>query len=202
MNETPETGVGEGRAMPESRLEDVIRHLINLHNYLHEKRIQKLVFLADLRSIQSRGRRLVEADFKRYYHGVFSEQVALTLGSMQDLKTEPEMTLDNTVTVRYCRPDFPYQTPSLGEDDKRILNEIVAVYRKTTNEELADIGKSTRLWESVEFGQVFDYNSYLADPATPFSKGMGEAYERAVQQQQTGKLKTAPSVEELMADQR
>ena len=69
------------------KLDNVIRYLLNQHSFLHEKRIQKLVFLADLQMLQTTGKRLVEADFKPYYHGVYSDDVLLALQSMADLET-------------------------------------------------------------------------------------------------------------------
>ena len=195
---TRDHSVGEGEMA--SKLEDVIRHLLNRSNYLHEKRIQKLIFLADLYCLQTTGRRLVAANFKPYHYGVHSDDVSLALQSMEGLRVSADTSPDGTPTVVFLRPSKPYATPHLTAHDRKILDEALVAYSRLTNEQLAQIGKTTLLWESTEFGQLFDYELYLKDPASRLSPEMMKAFEAAERAVSRGKLKKYATVEEMWAD--
>jgi hypothetical protein len=191
-----------GTASDASRLEDLIRYFLNHHTYLHEKRIQKLIFLADLHSIETRGRRLVEADFKRYYHGVYSDRVSLALQSLEGVQARPDVAPDGSPTVVFLRPPRPLATPTLGPDEIAILDEVLKAYKTCTTEDLAEIGKATLLWESAAFAQVLDYDAFLRDPATRTSPAMKDAFESALAERRRGRPKSYAGVDEMIADSR
>lgn len=190
------------KASDDRKLEDVIRFLLNHHTFLHEKRIQKLVFLADLHSIQTRGRRLVEADFKRYYHGVYSEKIALALQSLQGVDVRPDTGPDGAPTFVFLRPKKALPTPHITREDRKILEEILQAYKSLSTEELAQVGKSTLLWESAEFGEQLDYDAYLRDPSSRLTPQMKKAFEVAIEERRRGRPKTYATVDDMVADSR
>jgi hypothetical protein len=194
--------VGEAPSADDARLEDVIRYLLNHHTYLHEKRIQKLIFLADLHSIQSRGKRLVDADFKRYYHGVYSDRIALALQSLDGVQTRPDVGLDGAATFVFLRPRKPLLTPTLGPEDEAILKEVLAAYKACTTDDLAEIGKTTVLWETAEFDQQLDYDAFLKDPSSRLPPQMKDAFEAALAERKRGRPKAYADVDEMMAASR
>lgn len=180
-----------------ARLQEVIKELLNRHAYLHEKRIQKLVFLADLHSIQTRGKRLVEADYKPYYYGVYSDLVSVALQTLADVKVAVQQTVEGSETLVFYKSDKPFKT-QLTPDDRRVIDEVMRTYATLSNEELAQIGKHTLLWESAEHGQPFDYESYLKDPLSRTPPAMVRAFEAAQKHAATGGLRVAKSVDELL----
>jgi len=186
----------------EERLGDVIRSLLNRHTHLHEKRIQKLVFLADLHSIQTRGKRLVEADFKRYYHGVYSEMVSLKLQGLEGVDVRPDIAPDGSATLAFLKPKKALPTPHLLKEDLLILEETLRACKSLSTEELAEIGKTTLLWESAEFGQPLDYDSYLRDPSTRLSPEMRKAFDAAIEERKRARPKSFGSVDEMYAESR
>lgn len=180
------------------RLQDFIRELLNRHSYLHEKRIQKLLFLADLHSIQMRGKRLFDADFKPYYYGVYSDDVSLALQSLGDAKVAAGTTAEGADILVFYKPDRPFKT-NLSAEEKRIIGETLSAYSGMTNEQLAQIGKHTVLWESREHGQPFDYESYLKNPLSRTPPAMVKAFVMAKAQEKAGKLHRAESVDEALS---
>ncbi len=178
-------------------LADVIRELLNRHAFLHEKRIQKLVFLADLHSIQTRGKRLVEVDFKKYYHGVYSEGIHLALQNLPDVRAAPETTIDGSETLVFLRPERPFPT-QLSNEQLEVLTEATDAYRGFSTDQLAQIGKHTLFWENAEHGEEFDYAAYVADPSVRLSPAMGRAYDVAVEKQRKGELPAFSSAEALL----
>jgi uncharacterized phage-associated protein len=176
---------------------EVIKEVLNNHSYIHEKRIQKLLFLADLLSIQTRGNRLIDADFKPYYYGVFSDSVSLSLQSMKDVKTAVTRAPDGTDVLAFLKPDKPYKT-ALSTDQRKLVDETIVAYRQCSTEQLAEIGKHSLLWESSDHGQPFDYSKYLEDPTSRMSPAMTKAFVSAHRDSARGKLRTARTVRELL----
>lgn len=188
------------RTAEQEKLDNVIRYLLNQHSFLHEKRIQKLVFLADLQMLQTTGKRMVEADFKPFYHGVYSDDVLLSLQSMPDLKTGPDTAPDGRETVVFLREKRPYSVKGLTTDEKAVLDEIVSTYGRMSTDELAAIGKSTLLWESSDFGEPFDYAAYRSDPAMRVTPRMAKAFASTERLMAARKLKEYDTVEAMWAD--
>lgn len=180
----------------------MLRYLLNHHTFLHEKRIQKLVFLADLHSIQTRGTRLVDADFRRYYYGVYSERVALALQSLEGVSVRPDRGPDGSPTFVFLKPKEPLPTRRLTKEDEAILDEVLRAYKGVSTEDLAEMGKATLLWESAEFGQALDYEAYLKDPASRVTPAMKKAFESALAERRRARLKTFAGVDEMYAASR
>jgi hypothetical protein len=199
---TPPRQLPEPHGGDDARLDDVIRYLLNHHTYLHEKRIQKLVFLADLHSIQTRGKRLVDAKFKRYYHGVYCDRISLALQSLDGVQTRPDIAPDGSPGFVFLRPKKPLGTPTLGPAEEAILSEVLAAYKGCTTDDLAEIGKATLLWKTAEFDQELDYEAFLKDPSSRLSPAMKDAFEGALVERRRGRPKSYADIDEMMADSR
>jgi len=181
------------------RREDVVSFFLNEHNFIHEKRLQKLIFLADLHSLQTTGKRLLDADFKPYYHGVFSDMISAGLQSMKGLLSQPDVAPDGRTTIVFLKPPKPYPTKTLGRAELNILRETFEAYKALTNEDLAELGKHSLLWDSAEFAQPFDYETYARDPAMRLTAEMAAAFENTEMAIERGTLKQYDSVEAMWA---
>jgi len=157
MSAGPE-GPIPGRTADE-RARDVIRAFIAQYRYLHEWRIQKLVFYADLLSLSRRGYRLTSAQFRRHHYGVYSEQIHTALHEMGDLQRTDDTTPTGRATVRYSIPGS-ISSHTLTKEDLAIIQEAHEATRTLTNEELADWGKETTLWRSTDQGDALNFDAY------------------------------------------
>ncbi len=54
---------------------EVVKGFLERYRYLHEYRIQKLVYLAEVVSVYERGRRLTELEFKPYMYGAYADDL-------------------------------------------------------------------------------------------------------------------------------
>lgn len=144
---------------PEARLQDVIRSFVARYNYLHEWRIQKLVFYADLLSLSRRGYRLTSADFKKHFYGVFSSNIREELRAMTDLTKRPDKTPTGKDTVRF-QLQGSLVLPTLSKEDINLIEEAHEATRDMTNEQLADWGKETTIWRTTEQGALLDIRGY------------------------------------------
>lgn len=129
------------------------------YNYLHEWRIQKLVFYADVLSLNRRGYRLTSAQFRKHYYGVFSDQVRDVLWHMADLDQRPDRTPTGRETVRF-QVSGSLRVPTLSKEDVRLIDEAHEATRDLSNEQLADWGKETTIWRVTEQGEPLDLESY------------------------------------------
>ena len=84
----------------------MIRSFVARYRYLHEWRLQKLVFYADLLSLSRRGYRLTAAQFRRHHYGVYSEQVHEALMTMDNLESHEDRTPDWTSDPHVQRRRF------------------------------------------------------------------------------------------------
>jgi hypothetical protein len=144
------------------RTRDVIRAFVAQYRYLHEWRIQKLVFYADLMSLSRRGYRLTSVNFRRHHYGVYSDQVHDALREMTDLETHEDSTPTGRPTVRYSVAGS-LGAPTLNREDFALIQEAHEATRELTNEQLADWGKETSLWRSTAQGDVMDFNRYARE---------------------------------------
>ena len=144
---------------PQARLQDVIRSFVARYNYLHEWRVQKLVFYADLLSLSRRGYRLTSAAFTKHFYGVFSSDIREALRSMADLTRRPDKTPTGRDTVRY-QFQGSLHVPTLSKEDIILIEEAHQATRDIPNEQLADWGKETTLWRTTDQGAVLDIQRY------------------------------------------
>lgn len=144
---------------PEARLQDVIKSFVARYNYLHEWRIQKLVFYADLLSLSRRGYRLTSADFKKHFYGVFSSNIREELGKMTELDRRPDKTPTGKDTVRF-QLRRSLLVPTLSKEDICLIEEAHEATRDLTNEQLADWGKETTIWRTTDQGAPLDLRQY------------------------------------------
>jgi uncharacterized protein YwgA len=144
---------------PEARLQDVIKSFVARYNYLHEWRIQKLVFYADLLSLSRRGYRLTSADFKKHFYGVFSSNIREELWKMSDLTQRPDKTPTGKDTKRF-QLQGSLVLSTLSKEDISLIEEAHEATRDLTNEQLADWGKETTLWRTTDQGALLDLRGY------------------------------------------
>jgi Protein of unknown function (DUF4065) len=143
----------------DERTRDVIRSFVSQYRYLHEWRIQKLVFYADLLSLARRGYRLTSAEFRRHHYGVYSEEIHDDLRMMDDLQRTDDVTPTGRPTVRYSMPGSS-STRSLSREDLALIHEAHEATRELKNEELADWGKETSIWRTTTQGEILDFGAY------------------------------------------
>ena len=138
-------------------IEDVIQAFLQEHDYLHEFRLQKLIYLAELVHGQLEENRLVEdVEYKPYMYGSYSEDVS---DKLEDLDDELESLPDyqhGKMTKRYIASD-----ESLGSIEDEIAKEIIkAVSDVTSSKRSVDLekwSKSTSLYEETPYDQPMNF---------------------------------------------
>lgn len=149
---------GDGVAETVS-LREIILAFLEEHRFLHEYRLQKLVYLAELLSIKNSGQRLTNAEFKPYMYGAYSKDVSKAL---EDLESEAEV--PTFVDSRHGKVTKAFkgrgEKTDLDEGTLSIVDSVVNITRRKSNEELADWSKSTWLFENTPYGDNMDMLKY------------------------------------------
>lgn len=141
------------------KTQEVIRAFLQKYRFLHEWRLQKLIFYADLLSLSRRGKRITDVPYQRFHHGVYSENVKLALQQMDEVARIPDTTPDGKETVAFTLPKTS-RAPKLPREDLDLINEAHLATRSITNTDLAEWGKETSLWRGAKHGDVLDFEKY------------------------------------------
>ena len=143
------------------RLEKVIEGFLQKHRFLHQYRLQKLVYLAELLYTErTGGDRLTDAEYRPYRYGAYSEDVKKELGSVAnrpDVKAEHSRKYGNdTWTYKSDNVD-----PNLPKEVEEVVDLVMKLTRKKSNDELAQFSKSTHLFEETDYDSEMDFDEYI-----------------------------------------
>lgn len=163
MSETttsnPESG--ESGVVP---VDDVVRGFLSHYNFLHEFRLQKLVYLADVIYKIASGDRLTNADFTPYMYGSYSEDLHKTLEELEKneaIPTEPDWQYGKTVTKflgeknpKVNSESSPYKIDGgLDRPERELIEGIFQALEGVSSEDLGKWSKDTYLYENGDFGE-------------------------------------------------
>lgn len=141
-------------------LKDLIRLFLSNHRFLHEYRLQKLIYLAELLSLNADEDRITKAQFKPYMYGSYSEDVA---SELKDLNSEVKTSIDmqhGNMTLAYHGEGLE---PPEDIDDEIVdlVKEISQAAMNKSNEELAQWSKETWLYQNTEYGTPMNFFRYF-----------------------------------------
>jgi len=147
-------------------LKSVLQEFLRHNHFLHEFRVQKLVYLADLVSKLKRGERLTDADFKPYMYGSYSENLRNTINSSQDeLPTGKDRHYGNVTTVFYGgntdkgRSAGVFEQPALQDEEaQEIIEAVLEAIDGWRSEELGDWSKESWLYENTPYDEEMDFD--------------------------------------------
>lgn len=139
----------------------VIADVIDEHNYIHEFRGQKIVYLLDLYTQLRYGERVTDCDFYPYMYGPFSPQIE---DGFEDLKTEGWATQPDYLYGRVVSKYLSYDTTAerdISIEPSEYTDEIRTVTNATsdwTNKELQNWLKSSRVYQHAEYNRPIRFD--------------------------------------------
>jgi len=145
------------------RLHNIICYFAAKTKYLTEKRLQKLIYTAELYYIEEFCKRLTNIRFKNYNYGVWSPDVAdanICLDGICLSIKEEETTGGHLASFIELMGEHPFD---LTEDEIRILDKVLEDWEFRTTDELVGFTKSTLPWEESKFGEDVDLDGYIEE---------------------------------------
>lgn len=153
---TPQSGESTGS----EDLQAAIGELIEEFEFLHELRIQKLLYIADLVAQLERGERITDADFKPYMYGSYSEEISNTLSQFED-KGKVEYSPDyqyGDVTTKYTDLTDGEETTLSDEKAEEILERVKDATEGWTSQDLGEWSKESWLYKNTNYGSEMDFD--------------------------------------------
>ena len=139
---------------------DLIRGFLDKYKFLHEYRLQKLIFFADLFAAEKYGERLTDTDFMPFMYGSYSDDVSNVLQELEenpDVSSKTDMHHGKTVTA-YVGDSV--DTSDLNDEVVEIIEQVHTVTNSKSNEELAQASKDSWLYEETEYAEEMNFREY------------------------------------------
>lgn len=137
-------------------LKEIVKEFLSRYQYLHEKRVHKLLFYSEIHTLQHHGERISNADFKPYDYGPYAELIRDVLYEMEQ---------DNEVTIDFEGGQVVFQTTNdsnLSDEKSELIDQIHEDTRSMRTSELVQFAKSTPLWRNHEYNEEMNFSEYLA----------------------------------------
>jgi len=127
---------------------------------LNSVRIMKLAYLSELKSLETRGKKLTEAMYKNWFYGPYSDEV----GRAMEHAT-PEVNLSVRVTSkgrtgRFLVPARPRVSVSLSRDELEIVEEVAEEWGFVDNETLVAQTKQSPPFKWTRRGDPIPFEEY------------------------------------------
>jgi uncharacterized phage-associated protein len=136
-----------------SELKEVIIEFLSKYEGLYEKRVQKLIFYAEVKTALKTGQRLTDATFMPYDYGPYSKAVRKALNELSD---------EGRVSIR---DNGQYATALDGGDlspkKKYLIGRLHEDTKRMSTDELVDRAKDTWLWKNFEYEEKMDFATYI-----------------------------------------
>ncbi|NLV10698.1 DUF4065 domain-containing protein [Halomicrobium mukohataei] len=155
-------GAQESEISALADLDDVIRGFLSRNEFLHEFRLQKLIYLAELVAQKEHERRLTDADYKPFMFGAYSEDVSNQLEDIESEANTRAATHHGKVVTEFLDPDQEPETSSEVEDilDK-VQNHVQA--KKISSKDFGQWSKESWLYENTPFEREMSFERYQTE---------------------------------------
>ena len=127
---------------------------------LNATRIMKLAYLAELRAIETWGRRLTTAEFKHWNYGPWSSDVALAMEGVPELRVEVKETSKGRKGKFFHRTQQSATLSSLTEEEADLLKGVLSYWEHVPNDRLVEVTKKSPPFIWTEFGDAIPFEEY------------------------------------------
>ena len=153
---------GQPNKIVNKKLRDIIIYFAFKTKYLTEIRLTKLIYIAEIHSIEKFGRRLSEVNFLNYYYGPWSQEISFAgeIISGGDILIEFDTTLHG-YDASFFRPNVDKTTISLSDGDISILDDVLNAWGFKKTPEIIEYAKSTFPYKNSEFGELINFDDHI-----------------------------------------
>ncbi len=150
---------------------------------MNETRIMKLAYLAELRAIETWGRRLTAAHWRNYYYGPYSKEMAKAL-----TEASPELKMERRITPKgrwgkFYLPALPELSLDISKEEFELLESVSEDWAYVDNDTIVmDTKRSppftwTREDEEIPFEKYQDFIKRFREAQRPEGIEGAEALE-------------------------
>jgi len=157
---SPEGHIEEVEIREEVKPEDIIQEFLRHNRFLHEYRLQKLIYLLELLSIEENGERVTNLEFKPYMYGSYSEELSNTLEKMireDEVEIQPDMHRGKVTKAIMQKEDSDNDIP---QDIRERISKVQNSIEKISNDELANWSKNSWLYKNTDYDDEMEFIDY------------------------------------------
>ena len=188
---SPFESTSENEVGQEVSLKEIIQAFLQHNRFLHEFRLQKLIYIADLVSKMKNGdsNRLTNADFRPYMYGSYSEKVRRTLDELKE---------ENELPHKRDRQYGKITTVYLGSGHHSVSQNEMEVQLQNDGEEIVEaVSEAVRDWSSEDLGD-WSKSSWLYQN-TPYEEEMNfDRLDQVRTEVREDLIETFPSLESVL----
>lgn len=124
---------------------------------MYATRLMKLYYLAEIRSIEKRGKPLSTVDFVNWKHGPWSQAVAMVADTFH-----PDIEMNKLCGEKYklYKAKVPKTEVDLEESEINILSELRDEWKNKTTDEVVQASKETEPFKQSNYGKIINFNIY------------------------------------------
>ena len=156
------SGYKTGNGADITEIKEIVKEFLSNYRYLHEFRIQKLMYFAELYTIDNYEQRLSDATWKPYMYGSFSEDVRTAVQRLEEGNEVDTETVrrDGSKTTKYI--GYGISGGDISKAKKLIVNRVHQQFKSKSNDELGDESKESWLYQDQKFDTPMDFGKYLS----------------------------------------
>lgn len=146
-------------------IKNVLQFLISKSDYLTEKRMQKLFYIAEIEYIQKYGKRFSDVTFISHKHGMYSFDIKYLLDTLEDegkITSVFKKTKDG-YDAQFFHPNKRKIIIELNDKRIEILNAIIKNFIFRSTEEIIKFAKSTKPYKTTPLGKKIDLERYAEE---------------------------------------
>lgn len=147
------------------KLRDIIVYFTYKTQYLTEIRLVKLIYLAELYAIEMLGKRLTDIEFKSYFYGPYSDEIAITGQAIsgEDIIMEYKETNKGLYATFFKTTRDKTCVEHLSDEEFEALKQVAEDWGFKPTRDIVMATKKSEPYLQTEFGDVIDLDKYKKD---------------------------------------
>jgi len=150
-------------AVEDKKLQDVVKFLTyrcGKSGKLNRTRVMKLIYLAELRSIEKSGKRLTDCIFKNWNYGPFSSEILSAIENIgTDVKREAMVAKEGR-KGEFLIPIKEKTFVNLEKDEMTLLDEVLSTWKYESNENIISSSKKSPPFTWTSRGDTIPFEEY------------------------------------------
>ncbi|VVB85116.1 Uncharacterised protein [uncultured archaeon] len=147
------------------KLRDIIVYFTYKTRYLTEIRLVKMIYLAELCAIERLGKRLTDIEFKSYFYGPYSDEIATTGQAIsgEDIVMEYKETNKGLYATFFKTTKDKTCVEHLNDEEFEVLEQVARDWGFKPTKSIVMATKESEPYKETEFGDMIDLDKYKKD---------------------------------------
>jgi uncharacterized phage-associated protein len=143
----------------DAKIRSVVLYFAYRNGYpIPSTRLMKLAYLAELRAVETLGRRLTDSHFIHWNYGPYSRDVALAMEGVPEIKLEFKQSARGR--GKFLSPTQPKVQVAFNKDEMNMLESVLRDWQHVDSDSLIQATKRSPPFAWTEFGDPIPFERY------------------------------------------